>query len=198
LKNDNKISDVILISAVRKDDHLAFDRLFHRYGPILYSFVLSIIKDESESEEVVQDIFLKVWEKRKELQLGLSFKSYLFTIAVNATRKIYRQKLQNSKYKQEIAIELGHDRSTDLSTVEYKNLLDYVERIIDRLPPSRREIFIMSRKDGLKNAEIAKILSISEQTVKNQLVSAHKFLIAEAGKDRNELGFLFLSLFFRF
>ncbi len=198
MKNDNKISDVILISAVRKDDHFAFDQLFHKYGPILYSFVLSIIKDESESEEIVQDIFLKVWEKRKELQPGLSFKSYLFTIAVNATRKIYRQKLQDNRYKQEIAIGLGHDRSTDLSIVEYKNLLDYVERIIDRLPPSRREIFIMSRKDGLKNAEIAKALNISEQTVKNQLVSAHKFLMAEARKDRNELGFLFFSLFCSF
>ncbi len=197
MQNNTKILDTTLISALRKDDHRAFDQLFHKYSPTLYSFVVSIIKDEPESEEVVQDIFLKIWEKRKELQPESSFKSYLFTIALNATKKIYRQKLQDNKYKQKIAIELGSNNSSDLSMVEYKNLLDYVDTIINRLSPARREIFIRSKKDGLKNSEIAEILNISEQTVKNQLVAAQKFLITEAKKDNNELGFLFFSFFYK-
>lgn len=195
---DNKnISDTTLIDAIRKGNHLAFDQLFHKYAPMLYAFVVSILKDEPESEGVVQDIFLKIWEKRKELQTGYSFKSYLFTIAYNATKKVYRQKILDNRYKQETAIVMSQNSSSELSVFEYRNLLDYVDTIIDRLPPTRREIFIMSKKDGLKNEEIASILKISEQTVKNQLVSARKFLIAQAKKDNSGLGLLFLSLNFK-
>jgi RNA polymerase sigma-70 factor (ECF subfamily) len=197
LQDNHKISDPTLIDAIRRSDHFAFDQLFHKYGPMLYAFVVSILKDEPESEEVVQDIFLKIWEKRKELQPGLSFKSYLFTIAYNATKKIYRQKLLDNKYKQEAAVAMGQNSSSDLSVFEYRNLLDYVDTVIDRLPPARREIFIMSKKDGLKNEEIASILKISEQTVKNQLVAARKFLIAETKKDNNGRGVLFFSLFLK-
>tara|TARA_R110002050_G_scaffold172142_1_gene304388 strand:+ start:21191 stop:21832 length:642 start_codon:yes stop_codon:yes gene_type:complete len=197
LQDNQKISDTTLIDAIRRGDHFAFDQLFHKYAPMLYAFVVSILKDEPESEGVVQDVFLKIWEKRKELLTGYSFKSYLFTIAYNATKKVYRQKLLDDKYKQEAAIVMGQNSSSDLNVFEYRNLLDYVDTIIDRLPPARREIFIMSKKEGLKNEEIASILKISEQTVKNQLVAARKFLITEAQKDNNREGILLLSLFFK-
>jgi RNA polymerase sigma-70 factor (ECF subfamily) len=197
LQDNTKISDATLIDAIGRGDHVAFNQLFHKYAPMLYAFVVSILKDGAESEEVVQDIFLKIWEKRKELQQGYSFKSYLFTIAYNATKKVYRQKLLDNKYKQEAAIEMGRNSSSDLTVIEYKNLLDYVDTIIERLPPARREIFIMSKKDGLNNDEIAKALNISEQTVKNQLVAARKFLIAQAKKDNNGQGVLFFSLFLK-
>lgn len=197
LQDNNKISDTTLIDGIRRGDHFAFDQLFHKYGPMLYGFVISILKDEPESEGVVQDIFLKIWEKRKELKAEYSFKSYLFTIAYNATKKVYRQKLLDNKYKQDAAIVMGQNSSSDLSVIEYRNLLEYVDTIIDRLPSARREIFIMSKKDGLKNEEIASILSISEQTVKNQLVAARKFLIAEAKKENNGQGVLFFSIFFQ-
>lgn len=195
LEESGKSVDTFLIKSIRKGDHLAFDQVFRKYGPGLYSFVLSILKDESESEEVVQDIFLKVWEKRKDLRSDLSFKSYLFTIAVNATRKFYRQKVQKDRYVQSVAIELSRNPSVEISALEYKNLLEYVDTLIRKLPPSRREIFVLSKKDGLKNTEIAERLKISEQTVKNQLVTAQKFLQAEAKKVNNELGFLFFTVF---
>jgi len=197
LQNKLYISDEQLIPAVRRDDHYAFDELFRKYGPSLFSFVISVLKDEFEAEEVVQDVFLKIWEKRRDLDLSLSFKSYLFTIALNTTKNRYRKKLQGEKYKQDVALELNINQTSDFDAIEYRNLLDYVDKIIEKLPPSRREIFILSKKDGLKNPEIAKLLNISEQTVKNQLVSAMKFLRSEAIKDDNELGFFFFLLFYR-
>lgn len=197
MQNKLYTSDEQLIPAVRSDDHYAFDELFRKYGPSLFSFVASVLKDEYEAEEVVQDVFLKIWEKRRDLDPSLSFKSYLFTIALNTTKNIYRQKLQKEKYKQDVALELNLNRTSDIDAIEYRNLLDYVDNIIEKLPPSRREIFVLSKKDGLKNPEIAKLLNISEQTVKNQLVSAMKFLRSEAVNDENELGFLFFLLFYR-
>lgn len=191
------ISDEQLIPSVRKGDHYAFNQLFHKYGPSLFSFVVSVLKDESDAEEVVQDVFLKIWEKRRELDSSLSFKSYLFTIALNTTKNRYRKKLQAEKYKQDLALELNFDQASDFDAIEYRNLLDYVDKIIEKLPPSRREIFILSKKDGLKNPEIAKLLNISEQTVKNQLVSAMKFLRSESAREGNELGLLFFLLFYR-
>ena len=197
LPNDQVISDKQLVSLIKKDDHFAFDKLFHKYGPSLYLFVKSILKDESEAEEAVQDVFYKIWEKRKDLNPDLSFKSYLFTIASNTAKKFYRKKLLEDKYKQELALELNFNHTIDLNVIEYKNILDYIDTIIDKLPSSRRQIFILSKKDGLKNPEIAKILNISEQTVKNQLVAALKFLRSEAQKDNNEIGFLFFLLFYK-
>jgi RNA polymerase sigma-70 factor (ECF subfamily) len=191
------ISDEQIIPAIRKGDHYAFDQLFHKYGPSLFSFVVSVLKDEFDAEEVVQDIFLKIWEKRKDLDSSLSFKSYLFTIASNTTKNRYRKKLQAEKYKQNVALELNINQTSDFDAIEYRNLLDYIDKIIEKLPPSRREIFILSKKDGLKNNEIAKLLNISEQTVKNQLVSAMKFLRTESARDGNELGLLFFLLFYR-
>ncbi|GET25600.1 hypothetical protein NT017_19290 [Prolixibacter sp. NT017] len=94
-------------------------------------------------------------------------------------------------------MEFHTNHTSALSVLEYQNLLEYVDGIIEKLPLSRRKIFIMSKKDGLKNAEIAKLLNISEQTVKNQLVSAMKFLRSEAAKSNGELGFLFFLLFYR-
>ncbi len=158
---------------------------------------MSIIKEKYQTEEAVQDIFLKIWEKRKDLDPALSFKSYLYTIALNTTKKIYRKRLQEKKYAQDIVLELHTDHTSDIDVLEYKNLLEYADRIINKLPSSRREIFIMSKKDGLKNAEIAERLNISEQTVKNQLVSAMKFLRSEAAKSNDEIGFLFFLLFYR-
>lgn len=197
LQDNTNTSDKILVSAIKNGDHFAFDKIFQKYGSTLYLFVVSIIKDEAESEEIVQDIFLKIWKNRKELQPDSSFKSYLYTIALNASKKFYRKKLLEDKYKQDIALELSTHKSEDINVIEYQNLLDYVDTIINKLPASRREIFILSKKEGLKNSEIAQKLNISEQTVKNQLVTAQKFLYAEAKKDDNELGFLFFTLFSR-
>lgn len=192
-----RILDEHLVTAIKKDDHYAFDQIFRKYGPALFSFVVSILKDRFEAEEAVQDVFFKIWEKRRDLDPSLSFKSYLFTIALNTTKNIYRRKLQEEKYKQGVAIELKINQASDIDEIEYRNLLDYIDKIIEKLPPARREIFILSKKDGLKNPEIAKLLNISEQTVKNQLVSAMKFLRAEAVKDNNEPGLFFFLLFYR-
>lgn len=197
MKKKLYISDQQLIPAVRGGDHLAFEHLFHKYGSSLFSFVLSVLKDEFDAEEVVQDVFLKIWEKRKGLDSSLSIKSYLFTIALNTTKNRYRKKLQEEKYKQDIALDLNINQTLDFNEIDYRNLLDYVDKIIEKLPSSRREIFILSKKDGLKNPEIAKLLNISEQTVKNQLVSSLKFLRSESAKDGNELGLLFFILFYR-
>ena len=197
LQNNIDISDENLVTALKGNDHYAFDKLFRKYGPALFSFVKSVLKEEYDAEEAVQDVFLKIWDKRKDLDPTLSFKSYLFTIALNTSRKFYVKKLRREKYKQDIAWEIHEDHTSDFDVAEYQNLLDYIDKIIDRLPPSRREIFILSKKDGLKNAEIAERLNISEQTVKNQLVSAMKFLRSETVKDDNIPGLLFFLLFYR-
>ncbi len=197
MQQEPYISDEKLVSALKNEDHYAFDELFQKYGPALFKFIVSVVKETYLAEEAVQEVFLKIWEKRKDLNPALPFKSYLFTIALNIAKKFYRKKLQEEKYLQDISLEIHSDHTSDFEFVEYKNLLEYVDQMINKLPTSRREIFILSKKNGLKNQEIAKLLNISEQTVKNQLVTAMKFLREEMAKSNNEIGFLFFLLFYR-
>ena len=199
MENEFKAQDKPLILALKKDDPLAFEQLFHKYSQPVYAFVLSVLKSEYEAEEAVQRVFYKVWNKRKDLDESLSFKAYLFTIALNITKKYYRDKLREQKYKQDLAIELNFNSTSDLSVVEFQNLLDYLDTIIEKLPSSRKQIFLLSKKEGLSNSEIAEKLNLSVQTVKNQLVSARSFLLSEAGKDGNEhLHFLYFIIIGKF
>ncbi|MGE4585964.1 MAG: RNA polymerase sigma factor [Mangrovibacterium sp.] len=191
----NPTQDKMLVSALRKNNPKAFDALFRKYAQSLYLFVYSILKDDFEAEEAVQSIFMKIWEKRHALNSDLSFKSYLFTIALNITRKYYRKKALELRYKQELAIELQAGSESELTVMEYRSLLDYVEELIGKLTPARREIFLLSKKEGLKNAEIARKLKISEQTVKNQLTKARSFLLSQAEKDGRDSLMLFFMFF---
>ena len=195
MKSIINTQDKQLVSDLKKDDAVAFDRLFNKYGHPLFVYIDSIIKDEFEAEEAVQDIFYKIWEKRKKLNPELSFKSYLFTIALNTVKKLYRKKLREQKYRQELAVELNMNASSDRTIVEYQDLLSYVDTLIDKLPSARREIFILSKKEGLTNSEIAERLDLSEQTVKNQLVTAKSFLLSEARKEGNGFHILFFLFF---
>ncbi|MGQ8335529.1 RNA polymerase sigma factor [Sunxiuqinia sp. A32] len=194
----SKSTDGELVYMVKNGDHRAFNELFIRYGSNLYSFVLSIIKDQVEAEEVVQNIFFKIWVKRKNLKPDHSFNAYLYRIAVNTSKDLYQKKLLSEKYKQDIALELNFDRTYQMTVLEYKDLLVYVDSLINKLSPAKREIFILNKKNGLSIQEISKDLNLSVQTVKNQLVSATKYLREEAKKERSELKFLLISFFMKY
>ncbi|TSA36092.1 MAG: RNA polymerase sigma-70 factor [Porphyromonadaceae bacterium] len=171
---------------------LAFNTLYKEYSGRLYSFAFGYLKSEDESEELVQEVFTIIWEKRADLKEELSFKSFLFTIAFNIIRKHFRTKAHLSDY-----FKSGLCDDTDVQTaqqVSYDSLYQYITKIIDQLPKRRRGIFMKSRLEGLTIREIAEELKISHKTVENQLTDALKFI--RTNLDREYLpAILFFALF---
>jgi len=188
------MEDSILISRLLKNDIKAFDELFDKYSQKLYGFGLRYLKSESESEELVQVVFIKIWEKRNTLKKDASFRSYLFTIAYNQILKHFRTKAHHNSYlKEAMAISNIQDHSMD--SVDYASILDEVDKLIDLLPEKRKQIFIQSRKDGLSSKQIAKNLKITVGTVDNNISEALKFLRSKLKNETLAIT-LFISLFF--
>ncbi len=188
-------SEDYLVCQLRKGNKIAFKRLFDNYSARLYGFSLNYLRKKEDAEDLVHEVFLTIWEKRDAVRSGTSFKSYLFTIAYNLVKKQFLKKSRDEKYKRVFAEEFLLTSSQNEDEVDYTQLLEQVDKIIDLLPDRRKEIFILSRKDGMKNAEIAKRLGLSVQSVKNQLTIAKKMIADQIREKKDLASWLFFMLF---
>lgn len=183
-------SDYELVEKLRKGDLESFDLIFKKYGDRLFGFALKYLKSKEETEGLVQDVFLKIWENRKNLKKESSLKSYLFTIAYHNMCKLFRKKQIHEKFKEEI----GYTRIGSINLedqLEYKSTLEQVDLLIEKLPDKQRVIFMKSRKEGKSTREIADEMNLAPGTVDNQISKALKFM------RKNVSGNSFaLSLFF--
>jgi len=194
LKNEQFHTEQQLISLLRSGSQFAFERLFESYSQKLYRFSLSYLKSETEAEEIVQEVFLKIWENHESLKNETSFQSYLFTIAFNAIRKHFNNKSKNEKYRTEILEFLASENSSIESKPDFEVLITKLEQLIDQMPDRRKEIFLKRKKEGKSVREIATSMYISPKTVENQITEAMHFLKKEFDKDRIS-GMIFFSLF---
>jgi RNA polymerase sigma-70 factor (family 1) len=189
LNDINKYSEEKLISELRAGNILAFNHIFELYSSKLFLFAKGYLKSVEDSEGLVQEVFTKIWEKRDQLQSGYSFKSYIFTIAFNIIKKHFRQKSRFNKFAtEELLINVTNET---LQQIDYNSLKNYVLELAETLPAKRREVFIKSRFDGLKNKEIAEELGLSKKTIENHLNRALKEI-----RGRMEQGKLSLILFY--
>src|SRR5450759_1744556 len=169
-----KGDESLLVHNLAKGNLLAFNTLYKAYSGRLYRFALGYLKSKDEAEELVQEVFTIIWEKRKDLKKELSFKSFLFTIAFNIIRKHFRTKTYLSAY-----FKTGISNDLDMQTsqkITYDSLYQFITELVNQLPARRKEIFIKSRFNGLTIKEISEEMKISHKTVENQLTDALKFI----------------------
>jgi len=180
-ENNPKYSDSQLIISIRKNDIKAFDILFERYSKKVYGFAFRYLKSDVDAEGVVQEVFMYIWNNRKELKTDTNFRSYLFTISINLIKKIFRHEAYQTRFLNETSV-IQSDNSVD-EKLEYASLLEEVDKLIEKLPERRRNIFIKSRKLGMSSKEIAKELGITPGAVDNQISEALKFLRRKIGTE---------------
>lgn len=171
-----KSTDKDLVLAVSRSSTDAFECLFDRYSQKLYHFTLSWLKSESDSEEVVQEVFLKIWENRNQLDSDKSFKSYLFTIAFNAIKKQFNRKMKEQRHKHDVLESLAEELPDIETKIQFEKLVARLDELIARFPEKRKFIFLSRKKEGKSIAEIAAELGISEKTVKNQITEGMRSL----------------------
>jgi len=189
------VTDDKLIDKLRKGDVDAFDEVYRRYAGKLFAFALKYLKSREDAEELVQSVFLKVWENQANLKKETSFKSYLFTIAYNEICNLFRKR----KYQQnfiENTILGKPEISTDMeSQIEFRSVLEQVEQIVAQLPEKQKAVFLKSRQEGKSTKEIAEELGLSKGTVDNYISESLKF-IRSSLNDKHIALALFIYLFF--
>ena len=191
--HNSSLNETSLVRKLSQGNILAFNTLYREYSNRLYLFAYGYLKSEDEAEELVQEVFTIIWEKRSNLKEELSFKSFLFTISFNIIRKHFRSKNYLTEYfKNGIRDDLDMNTSHKIS---YDSLYQYITELVNQLPVRRREIFLKSRFEGYSIKEIAEEFQISHKTVENQLTSSLKFIRTKLNKESMP-AFLFFVLFF--
>jgi RNA polymerase sigma-70 factor, ECF subfamily len=168
------MDESVLLEKLKDGDEFAFRQIFDLYVRRVYRFVLGYQKNKAEAEDTTQLIFQKLWEKRAVIDPGQSFTSFLFTIAYRTTIDQFRRNARNKSLSWEIMPEqenqVSHLRADDL--ISHQELSSLYQQALEGLPEKRREIFILSRHEGLSNKEIAEKLQLSVKTVENQMTAA--------------------------
>jgi len=155
-----------------------FERLFRDFFPPLMAFARKILGDEDDAREVVHQVFINLWEKRAEVDLSSSLKSYLFTSVHNRSLNVIRDR---KKFSSEEVPEVAGEWDVS-AQIESMELEEKIRESIASLPEKCREIFELNRFSGLKYSEIASQLGISVKTVENQMTKALKILREQLGK----------------
>ncbi len=168
-----------LLNLLKEGDMLAFDGIYERYCKRIFAFVIRYVKSESDTEEIVQEVFLKIWENRNKIDVYSSFESYIFTISYNSTISLLRKRVTEKKYIDYLKnLQVAENVFELTDDVYYRELNDQIQSLLSELTPRQKEIFLLSREEGLSHEEIAKRLGISSNTVKNHIVTTLNFLRA--------------------
>ena len=187
-------SDKQLADQIKKGQAHAFDQMFDRYSQSLYRFSKSLLKNHEDAEEVVQEVFFRIWKKRDELNERKSFRSFLFSIAYNLIVDQFRQRVKDQKYEQFLIKEAQQNYLNPENKLEYKELKKQVDKAVTELPEQRKKIYQLSREKGLSYKEIAGRLHIKPKTVENHINLALKYIRKRLGNKTLAVA-LFLSLF---
>ena len=184
MNHDNEI----LIQPLKNGSVKAFDALYQLYSARLYNFVLKISKgDTYMAEEIVQRVFIKIWEDRSMLDTQKSFNAFICTIAKNMLMNEYKHQMVEFVY-QEYILQINKDESSDgVDKIEYVFLEKYLNTLIEQLTPARREVYIMNRIDKLTVKEIAQKSGKSEKTIEKQLSEANEFIRRQFSKHYDKL-----------
>lgn len=184
MNHDNEI----LIQPLKNGSVKAFDALYQLYSARLYNFVLKISKgDTYMAEEIVQRVFIKIWEERSLLDTQKSFNAFICTIAKNMLMNEYKHQMVEFVY-QEYILQINKDESSDgVDKIEYVFLEKYLNTLIEQLSPARREVYIMNRIDKLTVKEIAQRSGKSEKTIEKQLSEANEFIRRQFSKHYDKL-----------
>ncbi len=185
------LSDVDLIDLLKSGDIAAFNQIYDRYNGLLYVFTFKLTEDYDEAKDIVQELFMYLWDKKTEIEIRSSFSSYLY----GAVRNNFLKRVAHNKVKTNYAERFLNSMQEGIdSTADYITEKEYareIEKHISSLPEKMAKIFILSKFKHLSNKEIAEEMNLAEKTVKNIMTQAVRSLRIKLGPTLSMMLLLF-------
>jgi len=189
------ITDQNLALLIKGEGKDAFRELFDRYAPRIHKFAFSYLKNRSDAEEIVQNVFLKIWEKRNSIKTSENIKAFIFTITANKIYDFIRRRNIENTFLSYTMLNQGDNENNSWNSIVYNEVQQTIFNLANKLPSQQRRVFNLSKMEGLTNDEIAIKMGISKRTVENDLYRAVLFL-KQNFKNESFIALLFFCLTF--
>ena len=187
-------NDEELMQEIKAGNMFAFDALYEKYCKRVYKFAYSILKSREEAENLMQDVFLNLWENRHKVEKDSSVKSYVFTITYHAAISVIRKKARESEFVEYLkSVQEINVEPVDV-VLEYNELTNKLDEIINTLPKRQKEVYLLHKVEALKYNEIAERLHISVNTIENHMSRALRTIREKLG-NYSLIAILFVFLF---
>lgn len=188
-------TDTDLFLLISRDSEEAFTVFFHKYRSSLFEYAMKLTKTPGIAEELVQDLFLKVWTGRKSLAEVQNPAAYIHRMAKNAGIDYLRRLTSDQKLQQDVKALLRPDDHTTQEAISFSETRRILSEAVQQLTPAQREVFFLSRYEGLSYEEIGDKLGIARNTVKNHLTASLKLIRDYLAKHYHYIVVLILTAF---
>ena len=175
VKVDSKPALTEFTVLTRISDEATFERVFRQFHVPLCRYAFTIVRDAVLAEEVVQDVFLKIWEKRETIEFSVSVKSYLYRAVHNGCLNVH-EKMKKEVSMDNPQLKVVHPHAAPVTDMQSRELEKEIHAALEYLPEQCRRVFELSRFGNLKYKEIAETLGISVKTVENQMGKALRIM----------------------
>ncbi|MBD1433086.1 RNA polymerase sigma-70 factor [Sphingobacterium sp. DN00404] len=199
MKHLKSHTDEALVVLLNNNDERAFLEIYDRYKDELATHLIRLLHSSELAEEVLQEVFIMLWEKRHDMDASKSVPAYLYRSAINKTKNVFRKIANDNRLREEF---LTYCRTANSNIVEEwmenKEIQQLLQTLLDRLPPQQKKVYMLCKLDGLSYKEVSEKLKISITTVNSHIRNANIFLKGEL-KNQSELsGFLYTALILLF
>jgi RNA polymerase sigma-70 factor (family 1) len=168
------VDEKILLFQLKVGEEKAFEQLYHLYSLRLYGFLLKLVKDEEIAQDLLQDVFIKIWNKRETIDPEKTFRSYLFRIAENNVIDFFRKAACDKKLQSKLTAACTEIYSHIEETIYSREHTSMLNQAVNQLPPQCRLVFTLCKLEGKSYKEVSQILGISVATISNHLQKASR------------------------
>ena len=176
MTNFSANTDTTLLTALANDDEQAFATLYHKYHQKLFYFVLNFTQSQQAAEDVLQEVFVKIWSDRKQLAGITNFNAWIFRVTKNHVLNSLKRMARETLILAEIARDINPGTEDTYAILSYKDVHAVLKAGMEELPPQQKLVMELSRDEGLKYEEIGERLNISPLTVKKHAAQALQYL----------------------
>ena len=152
----------------------AFEKIYRLYSPRLFGRLLKLVKSEQQAQEILQDVFLKIWDQRKSIDPEKSFRSFLFKIAENKVYDFFRRVTWDKNLESELIVLSTDDHTVIEAFLSGDENLKLLDKAIEDLPPQRQQVFRLCKLEGKTYKEVSELLGISVSTISDHIVKGTK------------------------